>query len=1092
MKKVYLFIFSVVFQHLAFGQTTLYSNNFTGASGTTGAASQTVATPYGTGTNASLTVIGTNGTATGSYTANPNANWSISSLATTVGSQSVSAPTISSYTGASGGNYAVFSGSNYTASQYGGIIIGPLNTTGYQNITLTFGFSYSLQAANVRAAATGFSYGSIAAWVNSVAPASSSLTAPRLIPTTNAQTGYTYTTYSFTPTSGTVAWNLVSITLPASANNASSVYITIGMSTSTVAGNIVMGFDDLAVKGTLIPTRTWTGLLFKSVANGTWDDAATWNTATNSTGPWIAATRAPNYQDSTISISSGTVVQDTSVTNIIQANQIIVNGTLQLGNGTKDGAMTLIDEPGDEITVPSGGILQLTNLTQTTPFVLNSNTTIHINSGGEMEIGDGSSTLYQIYSVLAQTDVDNGFTIFDNNALFVHNTPNKPASDGSYFGVSSSTTPILRIAQTPNAIVGNVNAQLINGILDVPAGVIITYTGTGSKTFAAGVTGSGTILSSSSSPSGLFKTGSFYASVDPGITINMNNTTTYLSVLAQDFYNNGNIIGGHTSFDAGTQNIHGTGTYDSVTINNASGLTIDPTAGNNVNINKNLTLKTGSLVTNGNLTLLSTVLNSAALSTIDGTINTGTISGNVAVQRYIGSNSVWRMIGFPFIATTTISASSLSSMYGSGYNAYTYNESGDNGHYGNNGTVNAGWAQFTSGTVTSNKGILLIGGTPSSTISFSAPVNTGTQSIALSYSSGNTNKGWNLIANPFPSNINWTTIASNNTSNLDNAIYRYDPVTTAYASYVNGQNTGNQSNVIENGAGFFVHSTGATTLSIQESDKTSSAPLLSLMGSGIKNGSVTADGNSNTVINADGKSIIKMALIKEGEVNGDEVIVRWGVDPATDNFDGKYDAYDMGRTVGADLSVIGNDGTAYSIFHGSALQTKEQEQRVIALGTKNMTEGNYSINASLMSAMYDDNEVYLIDHYTHQATLISTASANYPFIVTSDNNSSSISRFSISLNYKEVVNSANNDLPVMLLNNPSTGNLFTLYSKNNYTQLQWNIIDNSGRLMQTGQLSNVTNGSTYQINTGNVTAGNYYIKLTGDGINLPVLKAIKN
>ena len=517
-----------------------------------------------------------------------------------------------------------------------------------------------------------------------------------------------------------------------------------------------------------------------------------------------------------------------------------------------------------------------------------------------------------------------------------------------------------------------------------------------------------------------------------------------------------------------------------LTVNTGGSITLGPTSELSVNTGSTLNL-------NGNLLALQSSSNgTAAVNQIGGYLLNASY---VNIQRYIGTDQHWRMIGFPFIATTTISANSLYSMYGNGYNAYTYNESADDGHYGNNGTVNAGWVQFTSGTVTSNNGILLMGGTPSSTISYSGPVNTGTQSIALSYSSGNTNKGWNLIANPFPSNINWTTIASNNTSNLDNAIYRYDPVTTAYASYVNEQNTGNQSNVIENGAGFFVHSTGATTLSIQESDKTSSAPLLSLMGSGIKNGSVTADGNSNTVINADGKSIIKMALIKEGEVNGDEVIVRWGVDPATDNFDGKYDAYDMGRTVGADLSVIGNDGTAYSIFHGSALQTKEQEQRVIALGTKNMTEGNYSINASLLSAMYDDNEVYLIDHYTHQATLISTASANYPFIVTSDNNSSSISRFSLLLNYKAKVEIGINE--IILLNNPSSVNQFNIVIGSDYQRVNWQLIDNSGRVMEAGTFNGVTKGVVNIAQTQNLVSGTYYIKLIEDGKVLTTKKWIK-
>ena len=1083
MKKVYVLTIAVLIFTVSHSQTTLYSNNFTGASGTTDATTQTLATPYGTGTSASSTIIATNGTTTGSFTGNPNANWSITSLSSTVGSQSVSAPTSGSYTGASGGAYAVFSGSNYTASQYGGIIIGPINTTGYQNVTLNFGFAYSLQAANVRAAATGFSYGSLAAWTNSVAPSSSSLTSPRLIPTTNAQSGYSYTTYSFTPTSGSVTWQYVSITLPASASNISSLYITLGMSTSTVSGNLILAFDDLKVTGTLIPTRTYSGLLYKSVQNGNWNNTATWNTAANIAGPWAAAAKAPDYQDSTITISTGTTVQDTSVATNIQANQIIVNGTLQLGNGTNDGMLTLgDDQTGDELTITNGGVLQITNVTQTSPFNFNTGTTLHVNSGGKILIGDGSSTIYQVCTSVAQTSVDNGFVIFDDNSIWEHNTPNKPASDGNYFGISSSTIPILRILQTPNGNLGNANTYKINGSLVLGSGVTLTYTGAGSKTFVSGISGAGTITSLSSSPSGSFKTGTTSTIISSGVTIQMNNTSTYLSVLSTDFTNNGNIVGARTSFDAGSQNIHGSGTYDSLTINNLGGLTIDANGGNTIKINKVLTLKAGILTTNGNLSLLTSSSGSATVATIDGAINTGSITGNVTVQRYINNSAAWRMIGFPLSSSTTISASALSTLYGSGYNAYTYNETLDNGAYNGSGGVNAGWTSFTSSaTTTADKGILMIGGTPTSTLSATGTLNTGTQTITLSSTSG---KGWNLIANPFASNITWSTVQAAST-NVDATVYRYDPNTSAYASYnatTTSQTGSGQNNIIENGAGFFVHVTtpgSAASLSVAETAKTSTAPASSLMG----------------VQTPSNKSIIKLSLSKQGDQYADEVVLRWGGGfAATDNFDGNFDAYDLGRAVGPDLSVIGTDKTVYSIFHGAELKNSSDENRTVQLGMKNMAEGTYQIGIQLQSPIANGNKAYLYDSYTGTYTLIDDNTSNYSFITTSDTKSQSSTRFSVVMNAKQIatVINDNSNLPVILLNNPSTGNIFTLYSKNNYNQLQWQVIDGGGRVMQTGQINSVMKGSTHQINAGNTATGNYFIKLNGDGNALPVLKAIKN
>jgi hypothetical protein len=240
--------------------------------------------------------------------------------------------------------------------------------------------------------------------------------------------------------------------------------------------------------------------------------------------------------------------------------------------------------------------------------------------------------------------------------------------------------------------------------------------------------------------------------------------------------------------------------------------------------------------------------------------------------------------------------------------------------------------------------------------------------------------------------------------------------------------------------------------------------------------------------------VIRLTLLKEGETNGgDAVVLRWGGGyAATDNFDPQFDAYDLGRSVGPDLSVVGNDKTAYSIFHGAELKNSTEESRTVQLGIKNIEEGNYQMGIHLLSAIAGDNKAYLFDSYTNQYTLIDGTIDHYNFVVTSDAGSQSSARFSVVMNHKEIINTSNTDLPVMLLNNPSSGNMFTLYSKNNYSQMQWQILDGAGRLLQTGLFSNVLKGSTYQINAGNTVQGSYYIKLNGDGNSLPVLKALKN
>jgi len=559
--------------------------------------------------------------------------------------------------------------------------------------------------------------------------------------------------------------------------------------------------------------------------------------------------------------------------------------------------------------------------------------------------------------------------------------------------------------------------------------------------------------------------------------------------LQEDLNNNGTITN-LTLGGGNAQNILGIGTINTLILNKTAGTATG--TGGMQSISSTITPTAGSLNAGGYITLLSTVGGSATITQGSGSY----LSGNIIVQRYVGSNLQWRMVGFPFTSATFITESTLAAFYTSGYKAYTYNEAGDNGAYGSSGAVNAGWTAFTTGTITSDKGLLLSGGAIPSVINFSGPINTGNQNITLSYSSGS--KGWNLIANPFASNIDWDLVHAHNGCGLDNAIYRYDPNTTAYASYIPGNSpssTGNLNNILENGAAFFVHSSYATSMGINESDKTNSAPLLSLMGLHQTIGTITADGIANTPTTSQyDQSIIKLSLSKQGDIYGDEVVLRWGGPyNVTDHFDTRYDAYDRGRQIGPDLSVIGTDSTVYSIFHGSALNGNNAENRTVQLGIKNMVVGAYQIKLGLLSSLANGNEAFLIDRYSNENVLIGGADSIYAFEVNADLLSQSAERFAVTMNYKAVDhNTANNNLPVLLLNNPSTGNLFTLYSKNNFNQLQWEIVDASGRSLQTGLLSNVLKGSTHQINAGNTKQGNYFIKLTGDGNSLPVLKALKN
>ena len=119
--------------------------------------------------------------------------------------------------------------------------------------------------------------------------------------------------------------------------------------------------------------------------------------------------------------------------------------------------------------------------------------------------------------------------------------------------------------------------------------------------------------------------------------------------------------------------------------------------------------------------------------------------------------------------------------------AFYFDESLDNGFYNSNTSTNSGWVAYT-GIAPTNIGVgqglrvlirgskgqtnSLTGGayTPDAvTISVNGQLKQGDFIQNLQYSNANTNKGWNLISNPYASNIDWLLVGRNNVDNLIDA-----------------------------------------------------------------------------------------------------------------------------------------------------------------------------------------------------------------------------------------------------------------------------------------------------------------------------------
>ena len=119
--------------------------------------------------------------------------------------------------------------------------------------------------------------------------------------------------------------------------------------------------------------------------------------------------------------------------------------------------------------------------------------------------------------------------------------------------------------------------------------------------------------------------------VSNGATVYIN---TGASVVVQSNVTNaGTVTGPGTLLLQGTslQTIDGTGSVNNLTLNNAAGATITSGGANMQSLYGTLTLTSGLLTTNSNLTLKSNTANTARVATITG----GSITGNVTVERWI-------------------------------------------------------------------------------------------------------------------------------------------------------------------------------------------------------------------------------------------------------------------------------------------------------------------------------------------------------------------------------------------------------------------------------------------------------------------------
>ncbi|HVI47043.1 MAG TPA: hypothetical protein VM802_19355 [Chitinophaga sp.] len=249
--------------------------------------------------------------------------------------------------------------------------------------------------------------------------------------------------------------------------------------------------------------------------------------------------------------------------------------------------------------------------------------------------------------------------------------------------------------------------------------------------------------------------------------------------------------------------IFSSNTIQNFTANNTNGITLSGT----LNLSGILKVATGQLNTGGLLTLLSTATQTAL---IDGS-GAGQVSGNVSMQRYLPDAFGYRYFSSPFQASTVNEFADDINLNATFPSFYRYDEN----------KVSTGWVTYTNpaGTLVPMQGYAAqMGATHRvATVSITGAVN---NQVITAVAPTNHNQpytlGFNLVGNPYPSPVDWDAASGWSRTNIDNAVYYFNPGATdqytgTYSTYINGVSSdGVAGNVIASMQGFFIHVTNGT------------------------------------------------------------------------------------------------------------------------------------------------------------------------------------------------------------------------------------------------------------------------------------------
>jgi len=251
-----------------------------------------------------------------------------------------------------------------------------------------------------------------------------------------------------------------------------------------------------------------------------------------------------------------------------------------------------------------------------------------------------------------------------------------------------------------------------------------------------------------------------------------------------------------------------------------------------------------------------------------------------------------------------------------------------------------------------------------------------------------TAQGFNLVANPYASSIDWETFSSVDPTagiyaqNTTDYVYKLNLVTQNYDVYEKGgNNTNGATNTILSGEGFFMLATGTgATLTINETAKNTA---LQSTGPNLYMSTSAAQLANNQYLR------LQLAL---DTINKDDMMIRFN-NTAKSTFDVKEDAPYKKGSGKVSLASMSSDHTPLAINQ----MPLNQRTQTIALNTATASAGLYTLNMTALQGIPQLYDIWLMDAYKKDS-LDMRHNKSYAFnTIATDTGSYSAHRFTLVL-----------------------------------------------------------------------------------------------